>query len=461
MGMGARLPSPPVALRDLRFRLPAWLPTALVGLGIYIVVLVAHANDWINQYWYGVIQMAVVAAISALGLNLIYGFNGQFSLGHVGFYAIGAYTSALITKDFASRWSGGQFVALSWILSGQAGLLAALLLANWLHIGAAREALGQWLARQVPRHEAAVLKAVAGLSLLLVALAGGVLVAWGLRLALLPALDLVLSHLPEALAQPVVFLLALLAGGSLAALIAYLVGLPLLRLSSDYLGIATLGFAVMVYTALQNSDQVIATMKGARGMVGIPRWTTWSWGFGALVLVVIVMRNLVHSSYGRAIVSIREDEIASGTMGIDGASVKALAFATGAFFAGIAGGLYAHLYGFLHPSTFNFVKGFDPMIIIVFGGLGSMTGTLVASGLFVLLIEGLRVILPQGFEDWRFVIYPVFLLVIMLLRQEGLLGTREWGWLKTPLPPERDLPVPPSGPADRPARAAEEGTPHA
>ncbi len=173
------------------------------------------------------------------------------------------------------------------------------------------------------------------------------------------------------------------------------------------------------------------------------------------------MRNLVHSSYGRAIVSIREDEIASGTMGIDGASVKALAFATGAFFAGIAGGLYAHLYGFLHPSTFNFVKGFDPMIIIVFGGLGSMTGTLVASGLFVLLIEGLRVILPQGFEDWRFVIYPVFLLVIMLLRQEGLLGTREWGWLKTPLPPERDLPVPPSGPADRPARAAEEGTPHA
>ncbi len=461
MGLGAHLPSPPVALRDLRSRLPAWLPTALVGLGIYIVVLVASSNDWINQYWYGVIQMAVVAAVSALGLNLIYGFNGQFSLGHVGFYAIGAYTSALVTKDFVSRWSGGQFVAVSWIVAGQAGLLAALLLAGRLRIGPVHEALGHWLARQMPRREAAILQAVGGLSLLLIALAGGVLVAWGLRLALLPAFDLALSHLPEALAQPVVFLLALLTGGSLAAMIAYLVGLPLLRLSSDYLGIATLGFAVMVYTALQNSDQVIATMKGARGMVGIPRWTTWSWGFGVLVLVVIVMRNLVHSSYGRAIVSIREDEIASGTMGIDRASVKALVFATGAFFAGIAGGLYAHLYGFLHRSTFNFVKGFDPMIIIVFGGLGSMTGTLVASGLFVLLIEGLRVILPQGFEDWRFVIYPVFLLVIMLLRQEGLLGTREWGWLKTPLPPERDLPVPPSGPADRPARAAEEGTPHA
>ena len=116
---------------------------------------------------------------------------------------------------------------------------------------------------------------------------------------------------------------------------------------------------------------------------------------------------------------------------------KAITIAIGGFFAGVAGGLYAHLYGFLHPSTFNVVKGFDPLIIIVFGGLGSMTGTLVASGLFALIIEGLRVVLPQGFEDWRFVIYPILLLLIMLLRQEGLLGTREWGWLKAPSPAER------------------------
>ena len=92
----------------------------------------------------------------------------------------------------------------------------------------------------------------------------------------------------------------------------------------------------------------------------------------------------------------------------------------------------AHLIGFLHPSTFDFVRGFDPLIIIVFGGLGSMTGTLVASGLFSLIIEGLRVVLPQGFEDWRFVIYPILLLAIILLRQKGLLGTHEWGWLQPP-----------------------------
>jgi len=183
-------------------------------------------------------------------------------------------------------------------------------------------------------------------------------------------------------------------------------------------------------------------MKGARGMVAIPRWTTWPWVFGALVFAAILMRNLIRSSHGRAVISVREDEIAAKTMGIDVTQLKTLAFTVGGFFAGLAGGLYAHLYGFLHPSSFSMVKGFDPLIIIVFGGLGSMTGTLMASFLFTLIIEGLRVILPQGFEDWRFVIYPILLLLIMLLRQQGLLGTSEWGWLRAPLPPERDIPVP-------------------
>jgi len=215
----------------------------------------------------------------------------------------------------------------------------------------------------------------------------------------------------------------------------------LLRLSSDYFGIATLGFAIVVYTALQNSDLVIATMKGARGMVEIPRWTTWIWIFVVLAVLVIVMRNLLHSSHGRAIISVREDEVAAKAMGINITQSKAVAFAVGGFYAGIAGGLYAHLMGFLHPSTFNFIRGFDPLIIIVFGGLGSMTGTLVAAALFSLIIEGLRVVLPQGFEDWRFVIYPILLLIIMLLRQRGLLGSVEWGWMRAPLAPIRDIPM--------------------
>ncbi|MCD6519766.1 MAG: branched-chain amino acid ABC transporter permease [Anaerolineae bacterium] len=422
--------------------LPSWVPTLLVAVLLYLLVVYAQKSGKITTYWYQVIQLASITAISALGLNLIYGFNGQFSLGHIGFYAIGAYGSALITKDFLVKWSGMRIGALSWIIAGQVGLVLTLLLVKWMRVGAVRDRLRAGLGAHLKGHETWVLTTIVVLLMTAVAVAVGVLVAGQLHKWLVLALGKILLPLPKKVAQQVVFLLALLNGGTMAALVAFLVGLPLLRLGSDYFGIATLGFAIMVYTALQNSDMVIPTMKGARGMVGIPRWTTWPWVFGALVLSVIIIRNLIHSSHGRAIMSVREDEIAAKTMGIDVNQLKTVAFSFGGFFAGIAGGLYAHLYGFLHPSSFNMIKGFDPLIIIVFGGLGSMTGTIVASGMFALVIEGLRVLLPQGFEDWRFVIYPIFLLLIMLLRQQGLLGTTEWGWLRAPLPPERDIPVP-------------------
>jgi branched-chain amino acid transport system permease protein len=152
------------------------------------------------------------------------------------------------------------------------------------------------------------------------------------------------------------------------------------------------------------------------------------------------MRNLLHSSYGRAIVSVREDEIAGKAMGVDVAEYKILAFVIGSFFAGLAGGLYAHINGFLHPNTFNFIQSFNPMIIIVLGGLGSMTGTLVASFAWALLLEGvLRLVLPQGFETWRFVVYPLLLLLMMLLRPSGLLGTYEFPFLRQVLPPLKAL----------------------
>jgi len=425
-----------------RLIIPSWIPTLVVAVGLYWVVSYANSTARITPYWYSVIQLAAITAVSALGLNLIYGFNGQFSLGHVGFYAIGAYGSALITKDFVGKWSGGQFSALSWIMAGQAGILVVLFVAQGIRLGAIRKALRAALDSFMKGHEAWTLVTLVSLALVAFALAVGVAFTWALQRGFLFLLENAIVALPETAAQGIIFLLGLLNGGTMAALIAYLVGLPLLRLSSDYFGIATLGFAIMVYTALQNSDMVIATMKGARGMVAIPRWTTWAWVYVALGLSVIVMRNLIWSSQGRAIMSVREDETAAKLMGIDIAQQKAIAFAIGGFFAGLAGGLYAHLFGFLHPSSFNFIKGFDPLIIIVFGGLGSMTGTIVASALFALVIEGLRVVLPQGFEDWRFVIYPVLLLIIMLVRQQGLLGTTEWGWLRAPLPPERAVPAP-------------------
>jgi len=422
--------------------LPSWLPTALVALAIFFAVTYAKGSGTISDYWYQVIQLAGLTAVSALGLNLIYGFNGQFSLGHIGFYAIGAYGSALITKDYTTKWSGAQFGALSWIIAGQIGVIVFLLVLSRLPIASARERLRAALAPYLKPHESWVFVTLLSLVMVAVALAAGAVSVVLLQRGISPLLNSTLAKLSQGVGQPIVFALGLVMGGTMAALVAYLVGLPLLRLSSDYFGIATLGFAVMMYTALQNSDQIIATMKGARGMVGIPRWTTWGWVFGALVLALVIMRNLIYSSHGRAIVSVREDEIASRAMGNDVAQVKAVAFAAGALFAGVAGGLYAHLYGFLHPSTFNFVKGFDPLIIIVLGGLGSMTGTVLGALIFALVIEGLRVILPQGFEDWRFVVYPILLLLIMLLRQRGLLGTAEWGWLRAPLPPVRDIPLP-------------------
>ena len=421
-------------------KVPAWLGTLLIAVGIFTFVYVSNATELITPYIYSVILLAGIAAISALGLNLIYGFNGQFSLGHIGFYAIGAYGSALITKDFTARWSGTQFTALSWIIAGIAGVILILLIAKWLHLGRLGKSLKSSLAILRPS-ESWILIAVVMIVVGALTVAAGAVSAWILQKGLFALFKLTIPLLPKAVAENVILLFGLLAGGSLAALIAYLVGLPLLRLSSDYFGIATLGFSVVVYTALQNSDLVIATMKGARGMVEIPRWTTWLWVFAVLVVLVIMMRNLLHSSHGRAVISVREDEVAAKAMGIDIAQSKVVAFAIGGFYAGIAGGLYAHLMGFLHPSTFNFIRGFDPLIIIVFGGLGSMTGTLVASALFSLIIEGLRVVLPQGFEDWRFVIYPILLLIVMLLRQRGLLGSVEWGWMRAPLAPIRDIPM--------------------
>ena len=244
-------------------------------------------------------------------------------------------------------------------------------------------------------------------------------------------------------AQNVLLLLAVLIGGAFAAEISFLFGLPVLTLGSDYFGIATLGFSIVVQTLLVNSDTILPfpEMKGGRGMIGIPKLTTWFWAFSFMIVLIIVMRNLIYSSTGRAIMSVREDETAGKAMGIDVAHYKLLTFVIGSLFAGIAGGVYAHYMGFLSPGTFSFIIGFNPLIIIVFGGLGSMTGTIAASFAWMFFLEGmLRVLLGQmGTEapTWRFVLYPIVLLLLMLLRPTGLLGNREWGFLKRPIVPLR------------------------
>jgi branched-chain amino acid transport system permease protein len=276
------------------------------------------------------------------------------------------------------------------------------------------------------------------LYLVLTIVAGALAVVIGGALAG-PVTSLLMA-LPAAVSLQIVFVLAVLLGGLLAAEVSFLFGLPVLMLGSDYFGIATLGFTIIVKVLFDNSDTMFgfAEMKGARGMVGIPQLSSWFWVSVFLLAVVVITRNLLHSSYGRAMISVREDEIAAKSMGVDVADFKTVTFVLGSLFAGLAGGLYAHVGGFLVPSSFNFIKSFDPMIVVVFGGLGSVTGTVAAAFVWSLVLEGvLRLVLPQGFETWRYVLYPLLLLVMMLLKPSGLFGNFEIPFLRQVLPPLR------------------------
>ena len=384
---------------------------------VFAVIQVLISMGILNAFWSTILRLAGVMAIVSLGLNLIYGFNGQFSLGQFGFYAIGAYTAA----DITYRWTQ---------LHNALGL--TVILFAGLLVGAAIMAVGVLVGKMRG------LDTLSAFSIYL----GGVLVAVLIAiqigtLASAPVTAL-LAALPENIALTVVYLLAVLLGGVIAAEISFLFGLPIFTLGSDYFGIATLGFTIIIKVLLDNSDTMFGfeEMKGARGMIGIPKITTWFWVFFFLFFTVVVIRNLLNSSYGRAIVSIREDETAATAMGINVAYYKNITFVIGSLFAGLAGGLYAHINGFLHPNTFSFIKSFDPLIIVVFGGLGSVTGTVAASFGWALVLEGvLRLVLPEGFETWRFVVYPVLLLIMMLLKPAGLFGNYEIPFIRAVIPP--------------------------
>lgn len=394
---------------------------------IYVLLQILVSSGVFNTFWDTIIRLGAVMAIVSIGLNLIYGFNGQFSLGQWGFYAVGAYAAADVTYrwDVNKNADGLVVLLLGTTLCGVAIL--------WLHQRISK-------VRGLDPLSAFTIYLVVTILLSAFSLWVGNLIT--------PAITGILMALPAEISMQIVFILGVLAGGVLAAEISYLFGLPILSLGSDYFGIATLGFTIIVKILLDNSDTLLGfvEMKGARGMVGIPKVTSLFWVFFFLILVVILVRNLLRSSYGRAIISVREDEIAAKAMGIDIAEYKIVAFVIGSFLAGLAGGLYAHINGFLHPDTFNFIKSFDPMIIIVFGGLGSITGTVFAAFAWALILEGvLRLFLPQGFETWRFVVYPILLLITMLLRPAGIFGTFEIPFLRQVMPPLRPRQAQPTG----------------
>jgi branched-chain amino acid transport system permease protein len=402
-------------------RKPLWQKalTVLLAFGVVQGAFLLTFGDFavFSGFDQGLLFQAVTMAMVALGLNLIYGVNGQFSLAQWGFFGIGAYCAADITYRWTDGDPSGLLVAGIGVVLGAAALVGVNRLLR--------------LKRGIPVLSAFTFYLVAVIA------SGAVSLIAGRALA---SFVLPLMGPGSALASPaaaqVVFFLAVIVAGAFAAEVSFLFGLPVLTLGSDYFGIATLGFSIVVQTLLVNSDTILPfpEMKGGRGMIGIPKLTTWVTAFIFLFLVIVLVRNFVRSSTGRATMSVREDETAAKAMGIDVAGSKLLAFVVGSFVAGIGGAVYAHFMGFLSPSMFSFITGFNPLIIVVFGGLGSMTGSIAASFMWIFFLEGLlRDLLRQlGTEavNWRFVLYPVALVLLMLLRPKGLLGSVEWGFLK-------------------------------
>ncbi|HEV2328852.1 MAG TPA: branched-chain amino acid ABC transporter permease [Verrucomicrobiae bacterium] len=290
----------------------------------------------IQTYWLYVSYDIGVNIILAVSLNLINGYTGQFSLGHAGFMAVGAYTAAVITNQFSSF----------------SPVLAA-----------------------------------------------------------------------------VVFPWALVAGGLLAALAGLIVGIPTLRLRGDYLAILTLGFGEIIVVVLQNMDAV----GGARGYQVYHGWTNFFWAFGIAAVAIYVIVALVHSTYGRGFIAVQDDEIAAAAVGINPVKYKVTAFVIGAFFAGIAGGLYAHSKQYLAPDGFGYMKSIEIVVMVILGGMGNTPGVVLAAILLTLLPEGLRSLQDieriPGFSSeyplsWigntRMIIYSLLLVVLMLTRPRGL-----------------------------------------
>ena len=230
------------------------------------------------------------------------------------------------------------------------------------------------------------------------------------------------------------FLAAVVAGGLAAAAAGVIVGYPLLRLGDDYLGIATLGFAEIVRVLANNFPRLT---NGALGFKGIPDYANLWWNFGWCLLTLYVIVRLLQSNTGNVLKAIRDDEAAARAMGINVFRYKLLSFSVGAFFAGVGGALLASLLTTIDPKMFLFTLTFNILMIVVAGGLGSLSGTIMAGIGITVLLEWLRVVenpvdifgfeLP-GVPGMRMVVFSLALIMIILFRREGLMGMRELSW---------------------------------
>ena len=286
----------------------------VLALVVYAVVQLLITNGTVNFYYQNMLITMCINIMLAVSLHIVIGITGQFSIGHAGFMAIGAYLSAIGTMKL---------------------------------------------------------------------------------------------ELP--------FISAILLGAVVAALAGLLVGIPTLRLKGDYLAIATLGFAEIIRIVFLNIDYV----GGAAG-IQVMRQANWTYAFFAVVITILVIANFTKSRHGRACIAIREDEIAADAMGINTTYYKVVAFAIGSFFAGVAGAMFSHNFYIIQPTTFGFLKSFDILILVVLGGLGSLSGSVLAAIFLTIVTTYL-----QGFPETRMIIYSLVLIIVMLYRPTGLLGTKE------------------------------------
>ncbi|HLG19137.1 MAG TPA: branched-chain amino acid ABC transporter permease [Bdellovibrionota bacterium] len=311
-------------------------------VALLFLPLITWLSGRLDEYIFMILMLCGINVILTVSLNLINGIAGQFSLGHAGFMAVGAYVSACLTYYVGN----GHFF---------------------------------------------------------------------------PWLEASFSPFLSTFCIQLFFFASLIVGGLAAAACGWVVGLPSLRLRGDYLAIVTLGFGEIIRVFILNIEAV----GGSRGFTAVPHYTTPAWVFGMVILTIFVVSRLTHSLHGRAFMAIREDEIAAEAVGVQTTRFKVLAFVISSFFAGLAGGLFAHFYSYINPSTFTFLKSFEIIIMVVLGGMGSITGSVVAATALTILPEALRPLQTYTKVDVRMIIYSALLIVMMLTRPNGLFGKRE------------------------------------
>ena len=225
------------------------------------------------------------------------------------------------------------------------------------------------------------------------------------------------------LPTPVAIVCGILVAGLAASLFGVIIGVPALRLKGDYLAIITLGFGEIIRIAIINLPDITG---GTPGLLNVPKYTHFTVTFLCLVVCCFVVHNLMHSRHGRAILAIRDNEIAADCCGINLTAYKVFAFALSAFFAGVAGAVYAGLQGSLFPKSFDFMASINVLVMVVLGGMGSMTGSIIAATVLTALP-----LIMQSFNSFRMVVYSLLLIMVMIFKPSGLLGHKDFSMTKT------------------------------